>query len=65
MAGDFLVMLGERADRAGELETEECGLGLTRGVPIFCGGGGGGGLLTIISAGLTVMASSLMLMGFT
>lgn len=59
MAGDLLVILGERALSAGELDTDERGLGLTRGVSIFCGWSawGGRGLLTIISAGFTVMAS--------
>ena len=55
MAGDLLAMLGERALRAGEFETDERGLGLTRGVSLFWGWTGG--LLTIISAGFTVIAS--------
>lgn len=45
LAGDLLVILGERALIAGELATEERGLGFILGV-VFCGcwyGGGGCG----------------------
>lgn len=35
IAGDFLVMLGDLVDRAGELETEECGLDLILGGSTF------------------------------
>lgn len=36
MAGDFFAMLGERAERAGEFVTEECGLDLSLGGSDLC-----------------------------
>lgn len=51
VAGDFFEMLGDRAERAGELETEECGLLFIRG---------GFGFASYLASGFISRAMGLM-----